>query len=95
MHGVIGIGHVIVNIGGINSSHWPQVLTNAIFPEKISLKHNCTGHFRGHTDQPFSYTILIMRVDATIANTFLALITCRLVLKAIKTILATDMIGIW
>ena len=45
---ILIIGHVIVNVGGINSIHWSQVLTNAIFYicftialyQSISLSHH-------------------------------------------------------
>ena len=82
---VLRIGHVVVNIGGITSSHGSQVLSNAILPAKRQVNQHGTGNFRDRADQPFSYTILMMHVDNKIANTLIMIMN-----MLNKTILSED-----
>ena len=63
---VLHIGHVIGNICGITSSHWPQVWINAISPENREGKHCGAGHLGNHVDRRFRYTSFIIQIDATI-----------------------------
>ena len=70
---VLGIGHVILNSGDINSRHGTQVLANAILKAKRRVKHHGTVLFRDRVDQPFGYTIFMMRIETTIENTLVML----------------------
>ena len=70
---VLNIRTVIVNLGGITMIHFPQVLTNVIFPAKRQVNYHGTGYFRYLADQPFRYSILIMRIDAKITKTLVML----------------------
>ena len=70
---VLGIGHVILNSGDINSRHGTQVLANAILKAKRRVKHHGTVLFRDRVDQPFGYTIFMMHIDTTIEKTLVML----------------------
>ena len=67
----LNIGNVIVNIGGITIINWPQVWNNAIFLAKRRVQHHGAENFRDRAYWTLSYTILIMRVDATTMNVFI------------------------